>query len=114
MAVFTNDLDKMSDLLEAIMSDDSMEAYDNFLRIYPDVTENDLDNTVKAINGEVLGYMARYIENANIEEMNDRPTGLKYTAEQMKTTLSNYVYNTDFLTKADIEDFEGICEDLAV
>ena len=111
---FTNDTDKMIDLLEAIMAEDNMQAYDDFLTMYPDVTENELDDTVKEINGISLAYLARRIENANIEELNGRETGLKYSAESMKTTLSNYVYNTDYLTKAERQDFEDECEGMAV
>ena len=110
---FETDLEKMADLLEASMSEDSMEAYDNFLRIHDDVTENELDDTIKLINAERLAYLMRYTENAYIEELNGRPTGLKYTAEQIKTTISNYVYNTDFLTQSEREDFEEWCEGMA-
>ena len=111
---FTNETDKMIDLLEAIMAEDNMQAYDDFLKMYPDVTENELDDTVKEINGISLAYLARRIENAYIEELNGRETGLKYSAESMKTTLSNYVYNTDYLTKAERQDFEDECEGMAV
>ena len=110
---FETDLEKMADLLEAIMSEDNMEAYDNFLKVHNDVTENELDCTIKLINPERLAYLMRYTENAYIEELNGRPTGLKYTAEQIKTTISNYVYNTDFLTQHEREDFEEWCESMA-
>lgn len=113
VGTFETDLEKMVDLLEAIMSEDNMEAYDNFLKVHNDVTENELDNTVKLINPERLAYLMRYTENAYIEELNGRPTGLKYTAEQIKTTISNYVYNTNFLTQHEREDFEEWCESMA-
>ena len=44
---FITDLEKMVDLLQELMSEDNATAYDEFLRKHDDVTEDELDYTVK-------------------------------------------------------------------
>ena len=71
-STFIDDLEKMVDLLQASMSDDNMTAYDEFLSKHDDVTENELDDTVKEINTETLADLYRQAENAYIEELNEK------------------------------------------
>lgn len=111
--IFIDDLEKMCDLLEASMAEDTQQAYDDFLNSYSYLTQNELDDTIKEINGTSLAYLLRQAENTNIEEMNDRPTGLAITSEQAKTTITNYVYNSGLCSKADIKDFEEVTSSMA-
>ena len=111
--IFIDDLEKMCDLLEASMAEDTQQAYDDFLNSYSYLTQNELDDTIKEINGISLAYLLRQAENANIEEMNGRPTGLAITSEQAKTTITNYVYNSGLCSKADIKDFEEVASSMA-
>ena len=110
---FIDDLEKMVDLLEAIMAEDNAQAYDDFLNQYDYVTENELDDTVKEINGHTLADLYRQAENAYIEEMNERPTGLAITSDEAKTVISQYVYKSGLCSKADIRAFEDDCTAMA-
>ena len=106
---FETDLEKMVDLLEASMSEDNMKAYDDFLHSYSYLTENELDNTIKKVNAEVLADLFRQAENYYIEEMNGRPTGLAITSDTAKTVISNYVYKSGLVSKAEQKEFEDLC-----
>ena len=110
---FIDDLEKMVDLLEAIMSEDNEQAYDNFLSQYDYITENELDDTVKEINGHALADLYRQAENAYIEELNGRPTGLAITSDTAKTVISRYVYKSGLCLNADVEAFEDDCTAMA-
>ena len=112
-ATFINDLEKMVDLLEAIMAEDNAQAYDNFLSSYSYLTPNELDDTVEEINGHALADLYRQAENAYIEEMNGRPTGLAITSDTAKTVISQYVYKSGLCSKADIKAFEDDCTAMA-
>lgn len=63
--IFISDLDKMTDLLEAVMSTDNEKAYEEFLHEYPDVSENMLDDTVKSINVQSLVNLYKRATNCN-------------------------------------------------
>ena len=107
---FITDLEKMVDLLEASMSEDSAKAYDEFLMSYNYLTENELDDTVQAISGETLADLFRQAENYYIEEMNGRPTGLAITSEMAKDTISRYVYQSGLVSKGEQREFDECCE----
>ena len=113
VGTFETDLEKMVDLLEAIMSEDNAKAYDEFLRSYSYITENELDDTVGLIDAEVLADLYRQAENYYIEELNGRPTGLAITSEQAKSTIVKYVYDSGLVPKADQKEFEELCEAMA-
>ena len=109
---FITDLEKMVDLLQAIMSEDNATAYDEFLHKHDDVTENELDDTVKEINTETLADLYRQAENAYIEELNGRPTGLPFSSETAKAVIGNYVYNSGLLDIPQQKEFEEICSSM--
>lgn len=113
VGTFETDLEKMVDLLEAVMSEDNASAYDEFLRSYSYLTENELDNTVKLINAEVLADLYRQAENYYIEELNGRPTGLAITSDTAKSTIVKYVYDSGLVSKAEQKEFEELCEAMA-
>ena len=113
VGTFETDLEKMVDLLEAIMSEDNASAYDEFLRSYSYITENELDDTVELIDANVLADLYRQAENYYIEELNGRPTGLAITSEQAKSTIVKYVYDSGLVQKADQKEFEELCEAMA-
>ena len=110
---FETDLEKMVDLLEAVMSEDNASAYDEFLRSYSYITENELDDTVGLIDAEVLADLYRQAENYYIEELNGRPTGLAITSEQAKSTIVKYVYDSGLMSKGEQREFEELCEAMA-
>ena len=109
---FIDDLEKMVDLLQASMSDDNMTAYDEFLSKHDDVTENELDDTIKEVNTGTLADLYRQAENAYIEELNDRPTGLPFSSETAKAVIGNYVYNSGLLDIPQQKEFEEICNSM--
>ena len=113
VGTFETDLEKMVDLLEAIMSEDNASAYDEFLRSYSYITENELDDTVKLINAEVLADLYRQAENYYIEELNGRPTGLAIKSYQAKNVIVDYVYKSGLMSKAEQKEFEELCEAMA-
>lgn len=106
---FIDDLEKMVDLLQASMEEDNMQAYDDFLRSYSYLTENELDDTIKAINTSTLADLYRQAENYYIEELNGRPTGLAITSDIAKEVIGNYVYNSGMLSIPQQKEFEEIC-----
>jgi len=110
---FISDLEKMVDLLEASMSEDSMQAYDDFLNSYSYLTQNELDDTIKQISGATLADLYRQAENAYIEELNGRPTGLAITSDIAKSVITQYVYKSGLLSAGDIKEFEECCESMA-
>ena len=109
---FIDDLEKMVDLLQASMSEDNMTAYDEFLSKHDDVTENELDDTIKEVNTGTLADLYRQAENAYIEELNDRPTGLPFSSETAKAVIGNYVYNSGMLDILEQKEFEEICNSM--
>lgn len=109
---FITDLEKMVDLLQASMEDDSTTAYDDFLMSYSYLTRNELDETLKVINTETLADLYRQAENAYIEEINGRPTGLAITSETAKSVIGNYVYNSGKLDIPEQKEFEEICNSM--
>lgn len=113
VGTFETDLEKMVDLLEAIMSEDNASAYDEFLRTYSYITENELDDTVELIDANVLADLYRQAENYYIEELNGRPTGLAITSEQAKSTIIKYVYDSGLVSKTEQKEFEELCEAMA-
>jgi hypothetical protein len=113
VGTFETDLEKMVDLLEAIMSEDNASAYDEFLRSYSYLTENELDDTVGLIDAEVLADLYRQAENYYIEELNGRPTGLAITSDIAKSTIVKYVYDSGLVSKAEQKEFEELCQSMA-
>ena len=113
VGTFEADLEKMVDLLEAIMSEDNASAYDEFLRSYSYITENELDDTVGLIDAEVLADLYRQAENYYIEELNGRPTGLAITSDIAKSTIVKYVYDSGLVSKAEQKEFEELCQAMA-
>ena len=113
VGTFETDLEKMVDLLEAIMSEDNASAYDEFLRSYSYITENELDDTVGLIDAEVLADLYRQAENYYIEELNGRPTGLAITSDIAKSTIVKYVYDSGLVSKAEQKEFEELCQAMA-
>ena len=107
MATFINDIEKMSDLLQAIAEDN----ISDFLNSYSYLTKEEVDNTIKEINAESLAELFRQAENYYIEELNNRETGLSITSEQAKTSITDYVYSK--LSKEEQKDFEDYCYNLA-
>ena len=103
METFINDIEKMSDLLQAIIENDIR----GFLNSYSYLTKEEVDNTIKEINAESLAELLRQAENYYIEELNDRKTGLSITSEQAKTSIIDYVYS--MLSKEEQKDFEDYC-----
>ena len=75
MTTFINDIEKMSDLLQAITEDN----ISGFLSSYSYLTKEEVDNTIKEINAESLAELFRQAENYYIEELNNRDTGLSIT-----------------------------------
>lgn len=106
---FIDDLEKMVDLLQASMEEDNATAYDNFLKQYDYITENELDDTIKQVNTSTLADLYRQAENYYIEELNGRETGLSISSETAKTVIGNYVYNSGMLSIPEQKEFEEIC-----
>ena len=113
VGTFETDLEKMVDLLEAVMSEDNASAYDEFLKSYSYLTENELDDTVGLIDAGVLADLYRQAENYYIEEMNGRPTGLAITSDVAKNTIVKYVYDSGLMSKAEQKEFEELCMAMA-
>ena len=107
MTTFINDIEKMSDLLQAITENN----ISGFLNSYSYLTKEEVDNTIKEINAESLAELFRQAENYHIEELNNRETGLSITSEQAKTSITDYVYN--MLSKKEQKDFEDYCYNIA-
>ena len=107
MTTFINDIEKMSDLLQAITENN----ISGFLNSYSYLTKEEVDNTIKEINAESLAELFRQAENYYIEELNNRETGLSITSEQAKTSITDYVYN--MLSKKEQKDFEDYCYNIA-
>ena len=107
METFIDDIEKMSDLLQAIIEND----ISGFLNSYSYLTKEEVDNTIKEINAESLAELFRQAENYYIEELNNRKTGLSITSEQAKTSITDYVYN--MLSKEEQKDFEDYCYNIA-
>ena len=107
MTTFINDIEKMSDLLQAIAEDN----ISGFLNSYSYLTKEEVDNTIKEINAESLAELFRQAEKYYIEELNNRDTGLSITSEQAKTSVTNYVYS--MLSKEEQKDFEDYCYNVA-
>ncbi len=113
---FETDIEKISDLLQLISDNnfDTEKGCQEFLASYSYLTYEEVKGTLIKVDTELLAYLMRRAENMNIEEMNGRSTGLAITSEQVKTTVTNYVYNSNFFSKKDIEEFEDICNGMAV
>lgn len=107
MKTFIDDIEKMSNFLQAIIEDN----INDFLNSYSNLTNEEVNNTIKKINAESLAELLRQAENYYIEELNNRKTGLSITSEQAKTTITDYVYSK--LSKEEQKDFEDYCYNLA-
>lgn len=107
MTAFIDDIEKMTDLLQAITQDN----VSDFLNSYSNLTIEDVNDTIKEINAESLAELLRQAENYYIEELNNRETGLSITSEQAKTSIIDYVY--DKLSKEEQKDFEDDCYNMA-
>lgn len=113
---FETDIEKVTDLLQFIIDNsyNIEKGYQEFLASYSYLTYEEVRGTFIKLDSEILADIMREAENMYIEEMNGRSTGLAVTSEQVKTTVTNYVYNSNFFSKDDIEDFEDICNGMAV
>lgn len=107
MTAFIDDIEKMSNLLQAITKNN----VSDFLNSYSELTKGEIDNTIKEINAESLAELLRQAENYYIEELNGRETGLSITSGQAKTSIIDYVYNK--LSKGEQQEFENACENMA-
>ena len=107
MTTFIDDIEKMSNLLQAITENN----VSGFLNSYSNLTIEDVNNTIKEINAESLAELLRQAENYYIEELNGRETGLSITSEQAKTSIIDFVYSR--LSKEAQKDFEDDCYNMA-
>ena len=107
MTTFINDIEKMSDLLQAITENN----ISGFLNSYSYLTKEEVGSTIKEINAESLAELLRQAENYYIEELNNRETGLSITSEQAKASITGYVYS--MLSKEEQKDFEDYCYNVA-
>ena len=107
MTTFIDDIEKMSNLLQAITENN----VSDFLNSYSDLTKEDVNNTIKEINAESLAELLRQAENYYIDELNGRETGLSITSEQAKTSIIDFVYSK--LSKKEQKDFEDDCYNMA-
>ena len=107
MTTFIDDIEKMSNLLQAITENN----ISDFLNSYSNLTIEDVNNTIKEINAESLAELLRQAENYYIEELNGRETGLSITSEQAKTSIIDYAYNK--LSKEEQKDFDDACYNMA-
>ena len=109
---FETNLEKMVDLLKAVIAEDNMDAYDKFLRIHDDVTENELDDTIKTINANTLADLYRQAKSYHIEELNNKPTRLTIISSIAKDVIKNYVYNSGMLSIPQRKEFEKLCTNI--
>ena len=107
MKTFIDDIEKMSNLLQAIIENN----VSDFFNSYSDLTKEEVDNTIKEINAESLAELLRQAENYYIDELNGRETGLSITSEQAKTSIIDYVYSK--LSKEEQKEFENDCYNMA-
>lgn len=107
MTVFIDDIEKMSNLLQAITENNIK----SFLNSYSYLTKEDVDATIREINAESLADLYRQAENYYIDELNGRETGLSITSEQAKTSIIDFVYGK--LSKEGQKDFEDACYNMA-
>ena len=105
---FIDDIEKMTDLLTFIV-ENPKGWKEQFMESYSYLTEEEVDETVKEINGQSLAYLYRTAENMYIEEMNGRKTGLKTDSETAKTAIINAV-NT--LPECEADAFNEVCESM--
>lgn len=107
MTTFIDDIEKMSNLLQAIIENN----ISGFLNSYSYLTIEDVNETIKEINAESLADLYRQAENYYIDELNGRETGLSITSEQAKTSVIGFVYSK--LSKEGQKDFEDDCYNMA-
>ena len=99
------DVEKAVDFLEL--------SKDEFLQSYSYLSEADYNYNnalFKVKKADILANLMRKAENVLLEEVNDRPTGLAVTGEDIKTAISNKL---DTLTKQELQDFEDLCDSMA-
>lgn len=119
MSNFIDDLEKMTDLLEALIDNklqNTDEYTERFLQSYSYLTKDELKETINLINGETLADLFRQAENYYIDELNGRETGLAISSETAKTMISNYVFLSskfDLLPIEEVENFKECCEAMA-
>ena len=107
MTTFIGDIEKMSNLLQTIIENN----VNGFLELYSNLTQEEVENTIKEINAESLADLYRQAENYYIDELNGRETGLSITSEQAKTSIIDFVYSK--LSKEAQKDFEDACYNMA-
>lgn len=99
MATFEDNIDLLSDLLALPIQ--------TFREAYPNLDEQDIDNTIDMYfpfqegetkdlseNEEIISNLAelmRKAENMHIDEMNGRPTGWQIKGEDLKGIITNII-----------------------
>ena len=113
---FETDIEKVTDLLQFIIDNnyDIEKSYQEFLASYSYLTYEEVKGTFIKLDSKILADLMCEAENMYIEEMNGRSTGKEVTLEQVKATITGYVYNSKLLSKKDIEEFEDICNGMTV
>ena len=101
----TTDVEKAVDFLEL--------TKEEFLQSYSYLTEAEYNynEALYLINRPtILANLMRKAENVLLEEVNNRPTGLAITSENIKTAVSNKYLE---LPKHEQVEFEDLCEAMA-
>ena len=110
MTTFEDDMDKVTDLMQAIIQEnsntlsDEPTAINNFRVSYNLFTEGEVENTLKKIkSAEVLAYLYRQAENIYIEDINGRYTPWFIKGEQAKDVISEFAKIV--LTQSQYQEF---------
>lgn len=113
---FTNDLDKVYDLLTIHNKQEFLKsysyingiAYDNTcFELFPSKVLDDMDEQNQQVV-ENVAYLMRYAENLLIEENNGRPTRWNVQAEDLKWAIIDHV--SENFTDEQAELFREVCD----
>lgn len=107
---FIDDLEKMTDFLTFMVENKPDIGACLFLKSYNYLTAEEVNMTYKAITTESLADLYRQAENAYIDELNGRETGLTVSSEQAKSAIIDYVNKN--LSEAEKADFEHRIESM--
>lgn len=106
---FIDDVEKMTDLLTFMV--EGGKWAEDFLRLYNYLSENELEDTVRAIDGVSLANLWRQAENIYIDELNGRGDPLSVTSEQIKSAITSFL-NSGKLPEHEKECFYSACESM--
>ena len=106
---FISDVEKMADLLYLIVFEKGEKIYNSFLSSYSYISREEIEKTIEEIDSVALAHLYRRAKNIFIEEINGRETGMSVTSEQIKDSITRYVYG-GFMSDAEIKEFEECCE----